>query len=303
MPSEAFADTELSEIRITCSVDSVSLGDLSSFMASSSTSHVQSIYSYGSNTNWMYWNGSTWSGFGVNTPFAVDDGKTHYALSLAVNIESGYKLDENTRIYLNGKEYTSLGHTAVKSLPWGGYVDIDLGTAGTETPIYTITYNANGGSNAPDPQTVYAGESKYLRGGNEVTPPSGMSFAAWKINGVEYEQYSEYTPTGNVTAYAVWTDKYIRESRATMTPAALTADICANDLVVTSNEPSKYSAALWRVFDKTDTSLNTDAGRYPFDKNFIQGHQYAINMNSPQQAITTNTTKPLIFQRSILIIN
>ncbi len=276
VPAETFADTALSEIRIMCDVSSVSPGTLPSFTPSSSTAHVTSVDAYGSNSNWVYWNGHTWCGFGGSTPTATDDGKTHYALAVCVELESGYSFDENTRIYLNGTEYTSLGHSMINVFSWGGNVYLDLGTAGAETPIYTITYNANGGTNAPAPQTVYAGESKHLRGGNEVTAPSGMSFVAWEINGVQHEQYSEYKPTGNVTAYAVWTDKYIRESRATMTPSALTADICANDLVVTSSEPTKYSAELWRVFDKTDTSLNTNNGMYPFDKNFIQGHQYAI---------------------------
>ena len=31
-------------------------------------------------------------------------------------------------------------------MSWGGYVGIDLGTAGTELAKYTITYNANGTS-------------------------------------------------------------------------------------------------------------------------------------------------------------
>ena len=70
--------------------------------------------------------------------------------------------------------------------------------------------------------------------------------------------------------------KYIRESKAFMTPAALSADICANDLVFSSSEPEKYSVALWRVFDLTDTSLNTDSKQYPRDAKFVAGHKYAI---------------------------
>ena len=70
--------------------------------------------------------------------------------------------------------------------------------------------------------------------------------------------------------------KYIRESKAFMTPAALSADICANDLVFSSSEPEKYSVKLWRVFDLTDTSLNTDSKQYPRDAKFVAGHKYAI---------------------------
>lgn len=72
--------------------------------------------------------------------------------------------------------------------------------------------------------------------------------------------------------------KYIRESRATMTPAAITDKLTANDLVFASLDPSKYTVALWRVFDLTDNALNTASGQYPRDSKFIAGHEYAIEI-------------------------
>ena len=72
--------------------------------------------------------------------------------------------------------------------------------------------------------------------------------------------------------------KYIRESRATMTPAAITDKLTANDLVFASLDPSKYTVALWRVFDLTDNALNTASGQYPKDSKFIAGHEYAIEI-------------------------
>ena len=72
--------------------------------------------------------------------------------------------------------------------------------------------------------------------------------------------------------------KYIRESRATMTPAAITDQLTANDLVFASLDSSKYTVALWRVFDLTDNALNTASGQYPKDSKFIAGHEYAIEI-------------------------
>ncbi len=72
--------------------------------------------------------------------------------------------------------------------------------------------------------------------------------------------------------------KYIRESRATMTPAAITDKLTANDLVFASLDPSKYTVALWRVFDLTDNALNTASGQYPKDSKFIANHEYAIEI-------------------------
>jgi hypothetical protein len=81
-----------------------------------------------------------------------------------------------------------------------------------------------------------------------------------------------------VTVKALWKDDvYIRESRATMSPSTLNSNISANDLVFTSTEPSKYTVKLWRVFDKTDTSLNTSSSKeYPHSSKFIAGHEYLI---------------------------
>ena len=72
--------------------------------------------------------------------------------------------------------------------------------------------------------------------------------------------------------------KYIRVSQATMTPAAITDKMTANDLVFTSLDTSKYTVALWRVFDLTDNALNTASGQYPKDSKFIAGHEYAIEI-------------------------
>lgn len=72
--------------------------------------------------------------------------------------------------------------------------------------------------------------------------------------------------------------KYIRTSAASMTPSALTPNLCANDLTFTAADNSKYKVALWRVFDTTDSSLNTDSGCYPAQQKFAEGHAYALEV-------------------------
>ena len=72
--------------------------------------------------------------------------------------------------------------------------------------------------------------------------------------------------------------KYIRASQATMTPAAITDQLTANDLVFESLDSSKYTVELWRVFDLTDNALNTDGGQYPKDSKFVADHEYAIEI-------------------------
>ena len=92
------------------------------------------------------------------------------------------------------------------------------------------------------------------------------------------------------TGKAIAAGKYIRESKATMAPAAIHAGICANDIVFASLELSKYTVTLKRVYDLTDGNLNTDSNQYPRNKNFIEGHQYRIDFSfAPVGSYVYNT--------------
>ncbi len=69
---------------------------------------------------------------------------------------------------------------------------------------YTLTYNANGGSNKPANQT---GNGKITLSGTTPTRP-GYTFKCWNTKsngtGTSYAPGSTYNLTGNVTLYAMW---------------------------------------------------------------------------------------------------
>ena len=71
---------------------------------------------------------------------------------------------------------------------------------------YTITYNANGGTGTIAPATVTAGESVSLSDGTGLTGPDSKVFKGWATTAeaTEPNVTSPYTPTGDVTLYAVW---------------------------------------------------------------------------------------------------
>lgn len=92
-------------------------------------------------------------------------------------------------IIVNGQEYC----TEVKSFK----------TTGT---IYTISYNANGGSGAPSSQTKTTGQSVNL---SSIKPTrSGYTFKCWNTkadgSGTNYYSGSAYSADANVTLYAQW---------------------------------------------------------------------------------------------------
>ena len=104
----------------------------------------------------------------------------------------------------------------------------------------------------------------------------GAKNATFDTDGYTGDKYCSICDRKMETGKAIAAGKYIRESKATMTPAGIDNTISANDLVFTSLDTSKYTVGLYRVFDMTDTTLNTVGMGYPHDKKFISGHKYAI---------------------------
>ena len=104
----------------------------------------------------------------------------------------------------------------------------------------------------------------------------GAKIATFDTDGYTGDKYCSICDRKMETGKAIAAGKYIRESKATMTPAGIDNTISANDLVFTSLDTSKYTVGLYRVFDMTDTTLNTVGMGYPHDKKFISDHKYAI---------------------------
>jgi uncharacterized repeat protein (TIGR02543 family) len=90
-----------------------------------------------------------------------------------------------------------------------------------------VTFNINGGSGTtPATQTVNAGSSIFLPGGNGFSR-DGYIFGGWFTNtGIAYSAGTYFTPTGNVTLYARWyliyTVTFNINSGTGTTPAAQT---------------------------------------------------------------------------------
>ena len=72
---------------------------------------------------------------------------------------------------------------------------------------YTVTYNANGGSEAPSSQSVQKGNSITLS--SKAPTKSGYNFAGWATvadGECKYSLSETIIPDGNITLYAVWTE-------------------------------------------------------------------------------------------------
>lgn len=71
---------------------------------------------------------------------------------------------------------------------------------------YTVKYNANGGTGAPDSQTKYYGETLKLRTGKPTR--SGYTFVGWGLSASDtaknYDPGDSYTKNSGDTLYAIW---------------------------------------------------------------------------------------------------
>lgn len=85
------------------------------------------------------------------------------------------------------------------------YIEEKLGGTAPAT-TYTVTYDVNGGTGTVASQTVEAGESVTLSDGTGITPPSGQTFLGWAKTSTAQSATvsSPFTPTGDVTLYAVY---------------------------------------------------------------------------------------------------
>lgn len=124
--------------------------------------------------------------------------------------------------------------------------------------------------------TVHGNEAAHDKNG-KVT---GAVEATFDSDGQTGDKHCSVCGAKSEDSKVIPAGKYIRESSATMTPAAITDKMTANDLAFSSGDNTKYTVGLynWRVFDLTDDSLNTDDGKYPKDSKFIANHKYAIEI-------------------------
>lgn len=85
------------------------------------------------------------------------------------------------------------------------YLKNYFAAAGT---TYRITYDLMGGTGSVDDVTVNAGSSASLEDGTNITAPSGKEFSGWATNAsaTTPNVTSPYTPSGDVTLYAVYTE-------------------------------------------------------------------------------------------------
>ena len=117
-----------------------------------------------------------------------DDGGENTNFRLEKDLSAG-------STYYYGVKYFSSSKT--------GNISVQFG------PVYTISYNANGGSGAPSAQNKDWGKDITLS--STMPTRSGYNFVGWSTSSsattAKYSSGANYSENGNVTLYAVWNAK------------------------------------------------------------------------------------------------
>lgn len=158
----------------------------------SNTSPVSTTYTVTYNAN---------GGTGSIAPVTVNAGQS-------VTLSDGTGLTAPEGKTFGGWASTSSATTANINSPFTPTADITVYAVWTNT-TYTVTYNANGGTGTITPETVTAGQSVTLSDGTGLTAPEGKQFSGWATtDSAETPNVTNpYTPTADITIYAVWEDE------------------------------------------------------------------------------------------------
>mgnify|MGYP001072211695 CR=1 FL=1 len=196
------AANSINEIRLVGDIQSgtVSVGTLPSFNPRTTT---DSITIDRTNSAWAYkMQNGLWSRFGLETPTAVNDGKTNYGYDFSVKPNYGYQLASDLKVIYNDVDVTST--VKVQAYAWGAYVTVDLGKANGTPVVYTITFNSNDGTPVA-PQNVNAGEK--LTKPTPAPTKDGFTFDGWYEDSTFSKEFDFNTPiTDSMTLYAKWTE-------------------------------------------------------------------------------------------------
>ena len=205
------------------------------------TGYLYYCYGYEHNNDMTYWYGSTKAGVESGAKKYLPSGTNYDANKLryityisSTNAGSSFKPAnggtftanytnpdgttgttqiKNTELYYKAPVYKQDGVSTITYQPGDTYTnnrDVTLVAMWEEAPAtYTISYNANGGENAPDAQTKIQDVSLTL---SSVEPQrDGYNFKGWATSSsatsAQYSAGSTYTANANVTLYAVWEAK------------------------------------------------------------------------------------------------
>ena len=109
---------------------------------------------------------------------------------------------------------------------------------------YTLTFNANGGSNAPSAQKCYGGSPVTLPDQGSMTAPTNKVFVGWNTDKNATTALESYTmPTEDDVLYAIWRAANYQIACGDVTLTTQAGNQAAQTVTVTLTDQSEYTAS------------------------------------------------------------
>jgi uncharacterized repeat protein (TIGR02543 family) len=165
-------------------------------------------------------------------------------------------------------KYFSAKITGLDNLGSSNVSSVKVSISVPALAIFTVTYNANGGTGAPSSQTLYYGQSITIS--STVPTRTGYTFQGWATTSTGSASYwggSSFTTKANATLYAVWkintyTVTY-NANGGTGAPANQTKTYGVN-LTLSATIPTRanYNFKGWATYSSATTPTYSAGGTY-----------------------------------------
>ncbi len=141
----------------------------------------------------------------VNFPDAPEGVETSNGVALDAFFGAGY-LSGGCTVTVYTETARDFFQTVSNAMVAETYPALNIVYEAPEVPV-TVTFDANGGENAPAAAEVNANEAYTLPGAGEMTRENYI-FAGWALSAdaTAEDVVTEITPTESMTVYAVWTE-------------------------------------------------------------------------------------------------
>ena len=128
--------------------------------------------------------------------------------------------------------------------------------------LYTVTFNSNGGSAVSPVTQVSEGASISMPA---APTKADNTFQGWQIGGNTYAAGASYTPTENITAYALWKADCAGGGAKTVTFVSANKNDAGNAFAAMSNGDTQLvGEGLAKLIATNSVSLSTTANKYGY---------------------------------------
>jgi|688.fasta_scaffold02706_37 hypothetical protein len=244
---------------------------------------------------------STSNGFTASINNTPDPSGGTYAVVSNSNPNASTSITASGAITVTGLS-ASASNTVTVSYSKFGYTTVQFTVTGSASaPVqYTVTWNANGGSVTPSSTTVTSGSS--------VTAPtptrSGFTLSTWRnpLSGGDptlLAAGASYTPTANITFYAIWISTFVTPSITLTTnpPAFARSTVNTNRFgwgwnnAIWSGSTSGNPSYPWRIRSgsSSGTIINSGTRSYSTGAINVGGSNYNYRIGT-EEGDTPRTT-------------